>query len=79
MEQVKEIVEALERLEGDKGVPKNAKVKISEAIKVLKGKGEVSLNVSKALSELDEISTNTNIDSYTRSQIWNIVSLLEKV
>ena len=30
----------------------------------------------KALQELDEISDDPNIPSFTRTQIWNIVSIL---
>ncbi|MCK5468863.1 MAG: UPF0147 family protein, partial [Cyclobacteriaceae bacterium] len=30
-----------------------------------------------AISILDEVSNDTNIQPFTRTQIWNLVSLLE--
>ncbi|MBU0461926.1 MAG: UPF0147 family protein, partial [Nanoarchaeota archaeon] len=38
---------------------------------------ELSIRINKALSELDEISDDTNLQAYTRTQIWNIASMLE--
>jgi len=46
---------------------------------ILNGKTDLSIRINKALNELDEIADDTNIQSYTRTQIWNIVSLLEKI
>jgi len=34
---------------------------------------------NKALDELDELVSDNNIQQYTRTQIWNVVSLLEKI
>ena len=77
--EIESIIEALEELQGDRTVPKNVKSKIGATIFVLKEKVETSIKVSKALSELEEIAEDTNMQSYTRTQIWNIVSMLEAV
>ena len=74
-----ETIEKLEELENDINIPKNIKLKIKGIIGVLKEEAEVSIKVNKALNELDEISNDANLEPYTRTQIWNLVSILEKI
>ena len=77
-ERLKNIIVALEELQSDPSVPKNVKSRIEKSIQFLKEQNnDMSLNVNKALNELDEIAEDTNMQSYTRTQIWNIVSMLE--
>lgn len=76
-EQLADAVEALEELRDDNTVPKNIKQKIDLIISTLNEDAELSIIVNKALNELDEISDNNNIQPYTRTQLWNIVSILE--
>lgn len=75
--EIQGIIEALTELNEDMTVPKNVKTRVAHAIEALKEDVEVSIKVDKAIQELDEISNDTNIQSYTRTQIWNVVSLLE--
>jgi uncharacterized protein (UPF0147 family) len=72
-------IEALEELRSDTTVPKNIKQKIGEIIDSLKDGKELSMKINRALNELDEISDNNNIQPYTRTQIWNVVSILESL
>lgn len=78
-ETIKEILEALETLQEDTTVPKNLKNKLQDTIALLKEDVEPSVKVNKALNELDEINEYTNIQSHTRTQLWNIVSMLESI
>ena len=78
-EQVDEIISSLGELSDDNTIPKNVKLKIAEVIKILKDQSDISLKVNKALGILDEISDDSNLQPYTRTQIWNIVSLLEAI
>jgi uncharacterized protein (UPF0147 family) len=78
-EQVRNVVEILEELQEDGSVPRNVKEKIVSTVKALEEKGEISIKVNKALHELEEIADDPNLQQYTRTQIWNIVSLLEKI
>ena len=78
-EKIKEIINALSELKGDTGVPKNIKNKINNIIEILNQDSDLSISVNKVSSELDEILDDTNIQSYTRIQILNIVSLLETI
>ena len=76
-DQIIQIIETLTELLDDLSVPKNVKTKVAHAIEALKEDSEASIRVDKAIQELDELSNDTNIQPYTRTQIWNVVSLLE--
>jgi uncharacterized protein (UPF0147 family) len=54
-------------------------MRIEKVIEVLNNNLEISIKVSKALNELEELADDVNLQSYTRSQIWTIISVLEKV
>jgi uncharacterized protein (UPF0147 family) len=76
---VEEIVEVLTELKEDNTVPKNVKEKIKVVMDVLKEDDDLKLKVNKVLHELDDIADDPNLQPYTRTQIWNVVSMLEKV
>ncbi len=78
-EQLIDILEVLQELSEDSTVPKNIKNKISEVIGILKKDSDISLKISKALHELEEVSDDSNLQPFTRTQIWNITSMLEKI
>lgn len=79
-ERVQNIISALEELSTDNTVPKNIKIKINDIMALLKDEAQdISIRINKVMSVLDEISDDTNIQAYTRTQIWNIASLLEMV
>ncbi len=77
--EIKPIIEILEELKTDTSVPRNVKEKIKNTIGALKENSEIKLRINKALHELDEIADDVNLQPYTRTQIWNVVSLLEKL
>ncbi len=72
-------IDALNELRDDNTVPKNVKIKIESIIGLLNEKTETSIKVNKALHEMEEISEDINMQSYTRTQLFNVVSLLETV
>ena len=76
---MQEVIGALSELEEDVTVPRNVKINIQNTIEVLKSEDDLSIRINKALHELDEIADDTNMQPYTRTQIWNIVSMLEKI
>ena len=78
-ELIEETIEILKELENDINIPKNIKIKIQAIIGELEGNAEPSIQINKALNELDEISNDPNLEPYARTQIWNIVSILEKI
>lgn len=78
-EQITQITEALKELNEDGTVPKNVKVKLQKIIDRLNEGKEPSIKIHEALSDLDDIADDTNLQPFTRTQIWNIVSVLEKI
>lgn len=79
MGEIEDIISVLEEVMRDATVPKNVRTKIEEIISALNEDSDQSLRVNKALNLLDEISDDNNIQPYTRTQIWNIASLLESL
>lgn len=65
-------------LKEDMTVPKNVRSRIGKIMEVLNEKTEMQIKVAKALNELEEIADDVNLQSYTRTQVWNIISILEK-
>jgi uncharacterized protein (UPF0147 family) len=74
-----EAIDALHNLESDESIPKNVRAKIQQIIKTLESNTEVSIKVNKTLHELDEIAEDINLQTFIRTQIWNVSSILEKV
>ena len=79
--QIEEVIEFMGELEQDSNVPRNIKTKLSSIIQRLKGAKEddLSLTINQLLSDLDEISGDSNLDQFTRQQIWSISSMLEGI
>ena len=77
-EKIVEIIEVLTQIEADFAVPKNIRTKIKNAIVALKEEElTMAVKIDKSLQELDSLDEDPNIPAYTRTQIWNVVSLLE--
>jgi len=73
------VVNSLNEIKEDATVPRNVRTKIESVVNTLKEDTESSIKVNKALSELDQIANDVNLQAYTRTQIWNIMSMLEKI
>jgi len=77
---IKSAVESLTQIQEDVSVPKNVRIKIESAILALQdGQINLKVKIDKSLQELDNLDEDPNIPVYTRTQIWNIVSLLESL
>jgi len=76
---LKKVTRMLEELSDDVTVPKNVKLKIQKVISTLKEEKEISIKVNEAMSEIDDLADDGNLQAYTRTQIWNIVSALENI
>jgi uncharacterized protein len=75
---VNNITEALRDLSNDRGLPRNVKAVIEEAIKEMhNSKDTVSARINTAISMLDQCSNDPNIPGHIRTQVWNVVSMLE--
>lgn len=78
-DELQQVLVALQELNEDSTVPKNVKLKVENTIKMLNANAELSIKVSKALNELEVVADDSNVQAHTRTQIFNIVSLLELV
>ena len=75
-----EINRLLDEINSDRTVPRNIRNMIVEAKNQLNNqKDDIAVRINSAISILDEVSNDTNIPIYTRTQIWNVVSLLEVI
>lgn len=73
------VINNLNEIQQDLGVPRNVRTKIETILNSLMEKVELPIRINKALNELGDISNDSNLQAYTRTQIWNIMSLLEKL
>ena len=75
---IEEINNLLDEINNDRSVPRNIRNIVSEAKNSMNdGKQEMDVRINAAISLLEDISNDPNIPIYTRTQIWNIVSMLE--
>ncbi len=68
----------LEGLFSDKSIPKNIKNSIEEAMNQL-GSNRPEEKVHVIVSILDEISADINISPTARTEIWSVLSQLERL
>ena len=71
------VVELLQDIISDHGVPRNIKSAIEESLRVMDSVQSPQEKIATIVSILDEASGNPNISPYTRTNIWNVVSFLE--
>lgn len=63
----------------DTTVPRNIRSAVSEAKKkILEDSGELSVRLASAIYTLDDVANDINMPFHTRTEIWNIISELEK-
>ncbi len=80
MANISQVIALLDTIVGDRTVPRNIR-KSAEDSKAVLTSGEKSeeLKISTAIHLLDEITNDPNMPLYTRTQIWNVVSMLEQL
>mgnify|MGYP001588353997 CR=1 FL=1 len=72
------IISKLSIIGSDLTVPKNVRTNVKKAISALEENGkEQNVKIDKALEALSDVDNDPNIPSYTRSQIWGVISELE--
>ena len=78
MKNFKLITDSLIEVKDDSSIPKNIKEKLEEIIIILNGGIDSSIKINKALNILEDVADDSNLEAYTRTQILNVASLLEK-
>jgi len=75
--QIKEIMLVLQNIKEDLSIPRNIKEKINVTINTLCLENcDESIKINRALEELDTISDDPNIPTYTRIEVLNVISVL---
>jgi len=79
MKDIEPIIKLLTVIIEDRTVPRNIRAASEEVKKELTEKSDKGwdIRLSSAISILDEIINDPNMPIYTRTQIWNVVSMLE--
>lgn len=75
-EGLQEVLNSLEALKDDRDLGKKVKEKTELVISILKN--NKALAIEKAMIELEELNSY-EISSYHRTQVWDIISLLESI
>ena len=74
------VIPLIEQVVNDRTVPRNIRTKCEDSIKMLRDEDrDIAIRISTVISNMDEISNDPNIPMYTRTQVWNIVSILESL
>ncbi|MBT3407749.1 hypothetical protein HOK68_01600 [Candidatus Woesearchaeota archaeon] len=60
----------------EKTTSKGVREKLKVVLEILKDETESDVAINKSLAILEEFESDPNIDSYTRTQIYSIVSVL---
>jgi len=78
MDELDRAIEMLTEIVHDSTVPKNIKDICSTTLVRLNNQEEkIHIRIGAAIGMLDELSQNTNLPAHTRTQIWEVASLLE--
>ena len=78
-EKILEITNILHQIETDCTMPKHTRSRVKEAINHLNGEKDLGLKIDKITQHLDEIANDPNLPNYARTQIWNMISVLESL
>jgi len=75
--EMSQIVDSMKELSEDMTLPRNVKQKIEFVVEILENSGDLSMKVSKAIHEIEDLVEDKNLQAYSRTQLFNIISLLE--
>lgn len=79
-EKTKEVIFTLSQIERDATIPKNVRDKIRSSMLALQANDKsIEVKINCSLQELEEVADDPNVPTYTRTQIWHVVSLLESI
>lgn len=79
-QRMKQASSVLSLISEDSTTPRNIRRAAKEALNTLMVSSQTqAVKAAQAISILDEISQDTNMPAYTRTRIWNIVSILEVI
>ena len=74
-----DIAVLLDNILNDRGVPRNVKTSIEEALEILRDSKSNNIKIAECVSILEEVTTDPNLSSYSRTVLWDAVSKLESI
>lgn len=78
-QEVGSAIEVLTDLLEDQGMPRNIRTTMQEVITVLQRQTDQSVCIHEALNLLENVSNDANLESFTRMQVYSLVSMLENL
>ncbi len=78
-ERVEEILIILEEIKADDDTPRRIREKVQNVIHELNTNEETTVAAHNAIYELDGLGENASMESFTRTQILQVVSMLESL
>jgi len=80
MENLNELIEMITELSEDSSVPRNVKDKLKSINIILTDESrEKNISLNEAKDILAELSEDQNLQTFSRTQLWNISSMLEEI
>jgi len=77
-EEINKAAEMMDNIIEDRSVPRNIRAAVETAKgKLLNEAEELSLRISTAVYDLDDISNDINMPSHARTLLWELISQLE--
>ena len=80
MENLNELIELINELAEDTSVPRNVKDKLKSINDILTDNSrEKNISINEAKDILAELSEDQNLQTFSRTQLWNISNMLEEI
>ena len=76
-ESVQQIIGILHEISEDECISNGVKSKILQSLETMNKEIDVSVKANKVLDELGSLLESSRIDTYVRTQLWSVTSLLE--
>ena len=80
MENLNELIEMINELTEDSSLPRNVKDKLKLISLILNDEArDKNISINEAKDILAELSEDQNLQTYSRTQLWNISSILAEI
>jgi uncharacterized protein (UPF0147 family) len=77
MSNLEMVLATIDEIVEDRTVPKNIRETLKNVKECIDSKEDKEIAKDKAIQLLDNVNSDPNMPVYTRTQIWNIISMLE--
>jgi uncharacterized protein (UPF0147 family) len=80
MTELTEVTETIKELCSDRSIPKNVRATLEKIQKILlDSTTDIGVKVNSASQMIEDMSLDPNINSFARTQIWQLSSVLESL